>query len=343
MHFAFSEDQELFRASFKEVCERACDPGRVRQAWEAAEPADNALWKQLGELGVLGMTLSEQAGGLGMNELDWVLILEEAGKSGLPEPLGAHTAVALPLLEELGSDALKAEWLPRAAAGDARIGAVFQGSPFVAFASSFELLLVQRGTSLYAVPAKDCAWEAQASLDYSRQLAKLGVEMSQERLLAADASEALDRALNRAVLAQSAELLGTCQRMLDLTVDYVKVRHQFGKPIGSYQAVKHRLADGLLRLEFAKPLAYRAAHSLSEGLSGPNVDAQVSMARLYARDAAEFMAKAALQLHGAIGYTFEYDLQLWMKRAWATGRTLHSDAWHRERVANVAFAGLSAS
>lgn len=342
MHFAFSEDQELFRASFKEVCERACDPSRVRKAWEATA-GDDALWKQLGELGVLGMTLSEEAGGLGMGELDWVLILEEAGRSGLPEPLADHTAVALPLFEELGSDALKAEWLPLAAAGDARIGVLLEGSPFVAFASALDLLLVQRGASLYAVPAKECAWQAQTSLDHSRQLAKLGVELSAEWRLTETAGDALGRALNRAVLAQSAELLGTCQRMLDLTVDYVKVRHQFGKPIGSYQAVKHRLADALLRLEFAKPLAYRAAHSLSEGLSGAEVDAQVSMARLYARDAAEFMAKAALQLHGAIGYTFEYDLQLWMKRAWATGRTLHSDAWHRERVAKVAFAGLSAS
>lgn len=341
MHFAFSEDQELFRASFKEVCERACDPGRVRNAWDGGRNDD--LWKQLGELGVLGMTLSEGAGGLGMHELDWVLILEEAGRSGLPEPLASHTAVGLPLLEELGAEALKAEWLPRASSGDARVGVAFEGSPFVAHAASLDLVLVGRGPRVYAVPGKDCAWDAQASVDHSRRLAALGRELRPEWLLSETAGASLARAFNRAVVAQSAELLGVSQRMLDLTVDYVKVRHQFGKPIGSYQAVKHRLADSLLRLEFAKPLTYRAAHSLSLGLAGPDVDAQVSMARLYARDAAEFMAKAALQLHGAIGYTFEYDLQLWMKRAWAIGRTLHSDAWHRERVANVAFAGLSAS
>ncbi len=341
MHFAFTEDQELFRASFKELCERECDATRVRQAWNGDPP--RGLWKQLGELGVLGMTLSEAADGLGMSELDWVLILEEAGRCGLPEPLAAHTAVALPLLEEHGSDALKADWLPRAAAGDARIGIAFAHSPFVPHAAALDLLLVQRGESLYAVPAKDCAWEAQVSVERARRLAKSGFEPRREWLLSEHAPESLSRAFNRAVVAQSAELLGCTQRMLDMTVEYVKVRHQFGKPIGSYQAVKHRLADGLLRLEFAKPLTYRAAHALSLGSLGPEVDAQVSMARLYAREAAEFMAKAALQLHGAIGYTFEYDLQLWMKRAWATGRALHSDAWHRERVADVAFKALGAS
>lgn len=351
MRFAFTEDQELFRASLRELLDRNCPADIVRAAWRtgaagvASEPAPAPLWGQLAELGILGMTLSEGAGGLGMAELDWVLLLEEAGYAALAEPLAQTTACAAPLLERVGSAALCAEWLPRVQQGDAKLAVCFESEPYLAHAERFDLLLVQRGAALYAALPADCSFSAQRSLDHSRALARVDFTAKAEQLITADAAPALAQAYHRAVLAQSAELIGVSQRMLDMTVDYVKVRHQFGKPIGSYQAVKHRLADSLLKLEFARPLVYRAAYSCahSGSLPGALVDAHVSMAALYAREAADFMAKSALQLHGAIGYTFEFDLQLWLKRAWALKRCFGSAAWHHERVAKLALSAQDTS
>lgn len=336
MRFAFTEDQALFRASLKELLERNCPADNVRAAWRGGEPAE--LWAQLAELGVVGMTLSEQAGGLGMTALDWVLLLEEAGYAALPEPLAQTTACAAPLFERLAPAALASQWLPRVQQGDAKLGVCFESEPYLAHAARFDLLLIQRGAALYAAPPSDCELSAQRSLDHSRGLARVGYQPKPSQLIAQDAREALAQAYNRAVLAQAAELIGLGRRMLDMTVDYVKLRHQFGKPIGSYQAVKHRLADSLLKLEFARPLVHRAAYSCAHPapLSTAEVDAHVSMATLYARGAADFMAKSALQLHGAIGYTFEFDLQLWLKRSWALQRCFGSAAWHRERVAKLA-------
>jgi alkylation response protein AidB-like acyl-CoA dehydrogenase len=132
------------------------------------------------------------------------------------------------------------------------------------------------------------------------------------------------------VLGTAAQLVGLARRMIDLTVDYTKERTQFGVPIGSFQAVKHHLADARIALEFARPLVYRAAWSVAEGEPGRPVD--VSMAKAQASDAAMLAARHALQCHGAMGYSFEYDLHLYMKRAWALAAAWGDAAWHRARV-----------
>jgi alkylation response protein AidB-like acyl-CoA dehydrogenase len=138
---------------------------------------------------------------------------------------------------------------------------------------------------------------------------------------------------DRAVVGTAAQLVGLADRMIQLTVDYVKERHQFGVPVGSYQAVKHHLANAKLRLEYARPAVYRAAYALTH--REPNRSRDASFAKVYANEAAALTAKVALQCHGAIGYSFEYDLHLWMKRAWVLQTAWGDTARHRARVADA--------
>jgi alkylation response protein AidB-like acyl-CoA dehydrogenase len=134
-------------------------------------------------------------------------------------------------------------------------------------------------------------------------------------------------------LACAAQQLGICQQMTDMAIRYAAQREQFGKPIGSFQAIKHMLANVVVRLEFARPVVYRAAYSVAHDTATRSVD--VSHAKLAASQAAVFGAKVAMQVHGAIGYTWEQDLQIWMKRAWALDIAWGTGAWHRKRVASA--------
>jgi alkylation response protein AidB-like acyl-CoA dehydrogenase len=138
---------------------------------------------------------------------------------------------------------------------------------------------------------------------------------------------------DRAAVGTAAQLVGLAARMIDMTVAHAKDRHQFGVPIGSYQAVKHHLANALLKVEYAKPAVYRAAYALTH--AEPDASRDASFAKVYANDAAAFTAKIALQCHGAIGYSFEYDLHLWMKRAWVLQTAWGDTAFHRNRVADA--------
>jgi alkylation response protein AidB-like acyl-CoA dehydrogenase len=138
---------------------------------------------------------------------------------------------------------------------------------------------------------------------------------------------------DRAALGTAAQLVGLSSHMIAMTVDYVKERKQFGVPVGSYQAVKHHLANALLKVEYAKPAVYRAAYALTH--DEPERSRDVSFAKVYANTAAAFTARVALQCHGAIGYSFEYDLHLWMKRVWVLQRAWGDSAFHRGRVADA--------
>lgn len=332
MRFAFTEDQLLFRDSFLDLLAKECPPGRVRSSWTDESGRSRALWTGLAGLGVIGLTVPEAHGGLGLNELDLVLLQEEAGRAALPEPFLETTAVAAPLLAEVGGEALCAHWLPKVVAGEAVLTVGLEHSPFVADAHQADLLILQRGEALFALPAEAVSFQPQPSVDGARHLFRVAWEADPRSCLAegARARQAIDAAFDRGALAAAAQLLGLSRKMLDLTVEYVKVRRQFGSPIGSFQAVKHHLANALLRLEFAAPLVYRAAWSMARGLPGRSI--HVSMAKSQASDAAMAMARAALQCHGAIGYATEHDLHLWMKRTWALAAAWGDAGWHRARV-----------
>jgi alkylation response protein AidB-like acyl-CoA dehydrogenase len=305
--FAFSDDQLAFRDAVRAVLERECPPSIVRAAWTNADGRSGAAWKALGEMGVLDALVPEQHGGLGLTELDVVLLAEETGRAALPEPFVEHVLVCAPLVGESGDRTFSA------------------GERLVPYAADADVLIV--GDAI--VERSGVELTPQRSVDGSRRLCEARVDTSNRVL----SDEERARAFDRAALGTAAQLVGLAQQMLDMTVAYTVERRQFGVPIGSFQALKHKLADVRIALEFARPLVYRAAASVAE--SGVRASVDVSMAKAQASEAALLAAGHALQCHGAIGYSYEHDLHLWMKRAWALAAAWGDAAWHRERVARA--------
>jgi hypothetical protein len=183
---------------------------------------------------------------------------------------------------------------------------------------------------LWVLPAFATRGRLLQSVDRARRLLALDDGLPDDARLVARGRDVVDEAANRFALGTAAQLIGLSRAMLDLTVTYVADRRQFGVPVGSFQAVKHRLADSLKELSFAQPVVYRAAWSLS--VSDPDAAVHVSAAKAMAGEAACLVAEAALQCHGAIGYADEYPLHRLMKRVWALSRSCGSSGWHRARV-----------
>jgi alkylation response protein AidB-like acyl-CoA dehydrogenase len=332
MKFAFSDEQLLLAQSVRDVLTKECPPSRVRAAWTSESGRSPELWKTLAEQGIVGLTAPERAGGLGLAEVDLVLVLEEAGRVALPEPLLETTAVAIPLLASLPGVALAEAWLPRIVAGDA-IATVGIGAHYVADAHIADLLLLERGGEWHALTRDRVKLTAQHGVDGAQRQFRVEWSPAADTLIASGkvAASATAAAFDRGAFAASAILLGLAGRLIDTTVEYAKTRQQFGVPIGSFQAVKHHLTDAKLGLEFARPVVWRAADSIARGDADRSL--HVSMAKAYASEAAMGAARTALQCHGAIGYSFEYDLHLWMKRAWTLAAAWGDAAWHRARVA----------
>jgi alkylation response protein AidB-like acyl-CoA dehydrogenase len=306
VRFAFSDEQLAMRDAVRAFLEKECPPKVVRDAWTNVT-GRSGLWPRLGELGVLGVLAPEEHGGFGGDYLDLVLLLEETGRAALPEPVVEHAAVAVPLLDDASAEA--------AAAGDLTI-TVAPPSGLVPYADSSDLALVG---DRFVEPGT-LVLQRHESVDGSRRLFAIASPPSSIHLAS----------LDRAALGVAAQLIGLADHMLAMTVEYAKERRQFGVPIGSFQAVKHHLADVALALEFSRPLVYRAAWSIARGDSGRSV--HVAMAKARASEAALRAGRVALQVHGAIGYTTEYDLHLWMKRAWALAASWGDVAWHDARV-----------
>ena len=332
MRFAFTDDQKMLRDTVREVLQRECQPEVVRAAWEGRPQGVRAVWDTLAETGVIGMTASEEAGGMGMSELDLVLPLEETGYAALPGPIVDTVAVGIPLLEAAGTNAQKERWLGPAAAGEARIAISFEDRAIVPYAASADVLIAERGGAAYCVPIAEVSVSSEQSVDRARELGRVSFERSAQNRMSEDVDVPALFALGRerAALGTAAQLVGLSRRMLDMAVQYAKDREQFGKPIGAQQAIKHRLANALIQQEFARPSVYRGAWSMATAARDAELD--VSLAKIYAGEAAKFVAKEALQVHGAIGYTIECDLHMWMKRAWALAAAHGDAAHHRERI-----------
>jgi alkylation response protein AidB-like acyl-CoA dehydrogenase len=335
MNFTFSPDQLLFQASARDFLRKEVTPERIRGLWETATGRDAALWEQLCELGLVGMTAPEEFGGLGLTPVDFVLIGEECGYVALPEPL-VHTAlVAVPTLVELGGD-LASRWLPRIAAGTAKVIVGIEQNLLVEDAHLADLLLLFSEESVYALAPGDYTLRQNASVDPSRRLYAVTIDRDVKPLLAGgDAAALLGPALNRGALGCAAQALGLARRMVDMSVQYTGERQQFGKAIGSFQAVKHLLADVAVRLEYARAPVHRAAYSLAHGAAGAAL--AVSHAKLVACEAASLAAKNSIQVHGAMGYTWEMDLHIYMKKAWALANTWGDAGFHKARVAGHVF------
>jgi alkylation response protein AidB-like acyl-CoA dehydrogenase len=334
MRFGFSEDQELFRKTVAELLNNECTHEQLADAWESESGSVPGLWDKLAEMGILGLTVPEEYGGLGLSEIDFVLILEEAGRRACPEPLIETVAVGAPLLAEAGGPAAS-EWLPKLAVGEARIALGLEGSPYVPDAAAADLLILQRGDALHALRPGDVKLESQPTVDGARRLYAVEWSPSVDSLLA-DGEQGrtlATRAFDRGAVAAAAQLNGLGRELIDLSVEYAKGRVQFGQAIGAFQAVKHHLANALTKLEFSRPPTYWASNSLATGADSTTLD--VSTAKALASDAAHLCFRTALQAHGAIAYTYEYHAHMWMKRVLVLCASYGSAPWHRRRAARI--------
>jgi alkylation response protein AidB-like acyl-CoA dehydrogenase len=335
MHFAFDEDQLRFRESVRGMLERVCPPAAVRAVWDAEHGHDPARWRALAELGVLGLLAPEDAGGLGLDEVSLVLPLEETGRAALPEAVVETAAVAAPLLNMLKDRAFADPWLARIATGDAIVTVGCEPNPWVAHADVADLLLLAHGEEIHALRRTDVALERLPHIDGAQRRFRVEWTPAKDTRIDGRRGEALRwLAVDRGALATAAQLLGVADRLIAEAVRYAKQREQFGHPIGSFQAIKHMLATAQVKLEFARPVVYRAAFRILRGdLLPTQWSRDVSHAKIVAAEAAAVAARTALQVHGAIGYTWEVDLHIWMKRAWALESAWGTSAWHRARVA----------
>ena len=330
MHFAFTDEQEQLRDAVRGLLTKECPPSKVREAWTNRSGRVPGLWKQLAELGVVGLMAPQSQGGLGLSEIDLLLILEETGRFAVPEPIVDTIAVGIPLLAEIG----RSDLVTVSAEGGLTVALGLRGFPLIVGAHTADHLLLQdEHLDLHLIRhRRQATLQPEPSVDGSRRLFRVAWTPGNATLLArsADHSDSIVRALHRGFLATSAQLIGVARHLIDVTVDYVKVREQFQKPVGSFQAVKHHLANAQVKLEFARPVVYRAAWSLAK--NDPLRSLHVSMAKSQASDAALLAARTALQCHGAIGYAYEHDLHLWMKRAWSLAAAWGDALWHRARI-----------
>ena len=334
MRFAFTDDQLAFADAVRELLADQCDAARVRAAWDG-DGRVPGLWDRLAEMGVLGMLAPEGTGGLGMADADLVAILAEGGRAAIPDPLAATAAVAVPTIRDHAQSDDAERWLAEISAGTARVGVGLSGNVGVLHAADAAIFLLEADDGLHLVDADVVELQPLDSVDGARRLSAVTWTPSAATRLPS-AELAASQARDRAAVATAAELCGLADTMLAMTVAYVSERRQFGVPIGSFQAVKHQLADALVELEFAKPLVWRAALSRSTGDPGASMHA--SMAKAAASDAAHTVGLAALQCHGAIGYTVECDLHLWLKRSWAL-RAQDGDAAAHRRLVEAALLG----
>jgi alkylation response protein AidB-like acyl-CoA dehydrogenase len=316
VRFAFTEEQRLFASIVRDVLEETCPPKAVRDAARDETGFSSDRWRRLAEVGLLGITVPEEHGGSASDEIDLVLALEETGYACLPEPVvESYLACSVLLDAPLGND-----WLTAIASGESV--ATVGRAELVASADVAHLVLV--GTDAGVLGREGPVQAApRPSLDPTRRLFAVDPEGS-------PVEASWPHVLDRAAFAVAAQLVGVGRRVLELAADHARDRHQFGVPIGSFQAVKHLLANAHLGVEFARPVVYRAAWSLATG--DPDRSRDASMAKAMASDAAVAACRAALQVHGAIGYTEEHDLHLWLKRGLALAAAWGTAAEHRARV-----------
>ena len=337
-----SPEQEQFGTSLHDMLAAADVPGAARR-WASGDWSDGlALWRKLAGAGVTALAVPERWGGLGASPLDTVVACEELGHHALPGPIAESVAVIPGLIAALADTAVSpalSDALPRLAAGD--LIATLALPPWLPYAPDADVaglvLLAETGTTethAEAGTAKDAVlWLAEpgarhGSVDRARSL----FEVSGREVLARGpaVADAVAHALQAGALASAAQLLGAGRALLAAGVRHAGQRIQFGRPVGAFQAVKHHLADVAIGLEFARPLLDAAASALAAGDRAAARD--TSAAKVACTDAARRAARAALQVHGAIGYTEEHDLHLWLMKVRALAGTWGSQAEHRARI-----------
>lgn len=322
MRFTLSEDQNEIKRTARDLLAARAGTAALREHAEAGA-YDDALWKELGELGWPGIAVSEEHGGQGLGLVELCVLAEELGYACAAVPF-LGTALAALALEEAGDT----EWPARLAAGEAR-GALGVAGELIPDAPGADVVVVldDRGA---ATLVEGAAVQAVESLDSTRRYGRVADPQGESL---GDVGPALARAL----VAVSAELVGVGQRALDMSIEYVKERKQFGVPVGTFQAVQHKAAQMLLDVEGGRSATYFAAWTADAQPDG--LPAAAAGAKAWTSDRMRDVTGAAIQLHGGIGFTWEADVHWWFKRAQLDAHFLGAGGRHRARVSELVAAG----
>jgi alkylation response protein AidB-like acyl-CoA dehydrogenase len=327
----YDEEHALLRAEARRWLDERFPIARVRALADSESGEDPSDWQELGVLGWLGLCVPEKYGGAGLGAVHLAVLMEETGRRLLPCPILSSTLAALTLAQS-GSEAQRERWLRPLAAGESRV--VLAASPDAVWGGErADALLARRGDRFAIVPARAAGvkLEPETVLDRTRRSARVdldGVSLGADAFLPASAGEVLARLTPWACLALAAEMAGGADALLTLTSAYTATREQFGKPIGSFQAVKHPLVNVLIGVESLRSLVYAAATALDAG--DADAEALARMAKAKACDVYVFAASRAVQLHGGFGFTLDCDAHLYLKRAQTT-RPAFGDAMQQRR------------
>jgi alkylation response protein AidB-like acyl-CoA dehydrogenase len=373
LDFGFSEEQEMLRQSARGLLEKECPSTLVRRLMDDERGFDPGLWQKFAELGWLGLVIPEESGGAGLSYVDLVLVLEEMGSVVLPSPFiwtvmfaeaikrAGSTEQKRSYLPEIAAGKLVAtvawqepsgSWSADGIAMTARAegtGFVLDGVKlFVNDGHIADYVLVparsgghgEEGITLFALDAKLAGITATPlkTMDQTRKLSELkfsGVKANANDIVGSVGGgwKTLTEVLDRGKVMLAAEMMGGAQKVLDMTVDYAKVRVQFGRPIGSFQAVQHKCANMMVDIEGAKSAVYYASWAVSN--DHPEAALASSVAKAAASDAYRRVAAEGIQLHGGIGFTWDHDLHLYFKRAKSAEFTFGDGAWNRELIAQA--------
>ena len=364
MNFAFSEEQEELRKSVRRFLDEKSPVSEVRRLMETESGYDEAVWKLMAEqLGLQGLIIPEAQGGSGYGYVELIVVLEEMGKSLLCAPFFSTVALAANLAMAVGGQG--AEWMLQSIAGGGTAKVAFTEANgkwsedgitatatksgdgykisgekmFVLDGHTAESLIVAArtpaGVTLFGVrgDAAGLTRTALPTMDQTRKQAKLVFDNVDAHLFSEDGQGwvALTKMLDLAAVALAAEQVGGAQKCLEMSVEYAKVRVQFGRPIGSFQAIKHKCADMLLEVESAKSAAYYAGWAAAE--DNDELPVVASLAKAYCSDAYFHAAAENIQIHGGIGFTWEHDAHLYFKRAKSSELLFGDPTYHRELLA----------
>jgi alkylation response protein AidB-like acyl-CoA dehydrogenase len=336
MRFDLTDDQRAVRDAIDDLCRSRYSSAAAR-SYGSGESDDSALWRELVAAGWTGVAVPEEHGGQGLGTVELTLVCEGLGRALAPSAFFGNAAAAV-IVAAAGDDGQQRRWLPGFASGESR-GAFGTWQPDgSALAYDVEgaaaLVLVEPGRAAI-VTADACTFENTDGIDITRRLSRVTVGAADE--LRGD----VDAAVDRVEVALSAELVGVASRAMDLAVEHARTRQQFGRPIGVYQAVSHRCADMLIDVESARSAVLCAAWTADHDTA--TLPFAASVAKVAAAQGAWRTTTASLQVHGGIGFTWEHDCHLLLRRAVASGHLLGSADWHLDRVAAARGLGAVAS
>jgi alkylation response protein AidB-like acyl-CoA dehydrogenase len=366
MHFTLNEEQEDLRETVRRYLKDKSPEAEVRRQMDTAQGYDPAVWHQMAsQLGLHGLIIPEEFGGSGSGYVELTVVLEEMGRALLCAPYFSSVAMAASLLLAVGDKGAQQDYLPLIADGSTVATVALAETPgrwdegditltasgagddwsltgrksYVLDGHIADLVLVaarsRAGVSVFAVDKAAPGFTATplSTMDQTRKQAALTFESTPARLVGTDGQGwgAIAKMLDLAAVALAAEQVGGAQKVLDMAVNYAKARVQFGRLIGSFQAVKHRCADLLLEVELAKSAAYYAGWAASE--DNGELPVAASLAKSYCSEAYSHAAAENIQIHGGIGFTWEHPAHLYFKRAKSSELLFGDPAYHRELLA----------